>query len=105
MSSLFAFTEWLHIYYVVSAGLASALGAITSFTILRHWAFEKADKPIVQQAFKYIAVSLLVLLFNMGGIYLFTDIVGFQYMISKIIIAVIIGVFISFPLFKWWVYK
>jgi len=105
MGSLFAMTEWLKIYYVVSAGLASALGAIVSFTILRYWAFEKTDKPIANQALRYIAVSLLILLLNMGGIYLFTEILGFQYMISKIIIAVIIGVFVSFPLFKWWVYK
>jgi len=105
MASLYALTEWFSVYYVISAGLASALGAIVSFTILRYWAFEKADKPIASQAFKYIIVSVLILVLNMGGIYLFTDFIGLQYMISKIIISIFIGIFISFPLFKWWVYK
>ncbi|MBT8231748.1 MAG: GtrA family protein [Saprospiraceae bacterium] len=105
ISSLFILTEYLKIYYVISAGIASGLGAIVSFTILRYWAFEKRDKPIISQISKYIIVSILILLLNMGGIYIFTDIAGFNYLIAKIIIAVLIGVFISFPLFRYWVYK
>ena len=103
--SLYAFTEYLNIYYVYSAGMASALGAITSVLILRYWAFESTEHKIIKQALKYVCVSALILLLNMGGIYLFTDIIGFQYMLSKIIIATLIGIFISFPLFRYWVYK
>lgn len=105
MISLFVLTEYVGIYYVYSAGIASALGAITSFLSLRYWAFKRTEKKILGQAFKYIMVSGLILLLNMGGIYLLTDIAGFQYMISKIIIASFIGIFISFPLFRYWVYR
>ena len=90
---------------MISAGIASALGAVVGFTILRYWAFERADKPLPTQALKYALVSVLILLLNMGGIYLFTDILSFQYLISKLIISVLIGIFISFPLFRYWVYK
>lgn len=105
MLSLFVLTEYVGIYYVYSAGIASALGAITSFLALRYWAFKRTEKKIIGQAVKYVMVSGLVLLLNMGGIYILTDIAGFQYMISKIIIASLIGIFISFPLFRYWVYR
>ncbi len=105
MLSLYLLTDHAGIYYVYSAGIASALGAITSFLILRYWAFESTEHKIVAQAFKYVCVSALILVLNMGGIYLFTDLIGCQYMVSKLIIAAIIGIFISFPLFRYWVYR
>lgn len=105
MTSLFLLTELAGIYYVYSAGIASALGAITSFLFLRYWAFKSIEKKIMSQAFRYILVSGAILLLNMGGIYILTDLAGIQYMLSKVIIASLIGIFISFPLFRYWVYK
>lgn len=105
MSSLWILTDFVGVYYVISAGIASGLGAIVGFTILRYWAFESKDKPIAGQAIKYALVSLLILLLNMGGIYLFTDFLGCKYMISKIICSFFIGLFVSFPLFRYYVYR
>ena len=103
--SLYCFTEFLGIYYVLSAGIASGLGAIVGFIIMRHWAFERADRGVAYQAIKYGVVSLLILVLNMGGIYIFTDLCGLPYMYSKIIIATLIGLFVSFPLFRYYVYS
>lgn len=105
ITSLYCLTEFIGIYYVISAGIASALGAIVGFTILRIWAFERRDRPIGGQALKYGLVSLLILLLNMGGIYLFTEMASIPYMYSKIIIACLIGLFVSFPLFRYYVYR
>lgn len=105
MSSLYLLTELVGIYYVISAGIASGIGAVVGFTILRYWAFERADAKLTGQAFKYGLVSLLILLCNMGGIYLFTDFFEFQYMISKLFVSFFIGIFISFPLFRYYVYR
>lgn len=105
MTSLYFLTECVGIYYVISAGIASGLGAIVGFTILRMWAFEKRDKPIGTQALKYGLVSLLILLLNMSGIYLITEMGSLPYMYSKVIIACLIGVFVSFPLFRYYVYR
>lgn len=105
VSSLYMLTEWVGIYYVISAGIASGIGAVVGFTILRYWAFQRTDIAITGQAFKYALVSLLILLCNMGGIYLFTELFHFQYMISKLFVAFFIGIFISFPLFRYYVYR
>ncbi len=103
--SLIIFTELLGIYYLISTAMASALGAIVSFFLGRHWAFKKADKNVYVQALKYAVVSGFILICNVGGMYLFTDIFNIQYIFSKIIVSIIIGIFISFPLFRYFVYR
>jgi len=104
-TSLYLLTEWVGIYYVISSGIASGIGAVVGFLVQRNWAFKRTDKAWGYQAVKYGIVSLLILILNMGGIYLFTEYFSFQYMISKVIIAFIIGLFVSFPLFRYYVYS
>lgn len=103
-SSLYLLTEFVGIYYVVSAGIASGIGAVVGFIVQRNWAFKRTDKQWQYQAVKYGLVSLLILVLNMGGIYLFTESMALPYMWSKVIIAFIIGIFVSFPLFRYYVY-
>ena len=105
LSSLYICTEFIGIYYVISAAIASSLGAIVGFIILRFWAFERTDKPWKKQAIKYAVTSAIILLANVAGIYVFTEFVGTQYMISKVIISLLVGFGISFPLFRYYVYS
>lgn len=104
-SSLYFLTEIVGIYYVISAGIASGIGAIVGFIVQRNWAFKSTDKQWQYQAIKYGLVSLLILVLNMGGIYLFTESMAVPYMWSKVIIAFLIGIFVSFPLFRYYVYN
>jgi len=104
-TSLYLLTEWVGIYYVISSGIASGIGAVVGFIVQRNWAFRRTDKAWGFQAIKYGLVSLLILVLNMGGIYLFTEYFSFQYMVSKVIIAFIIGLLVSFPLFRYYVYS
>ena len=104
-SSLYILTEWAGIYYVISAAIASSIGAVVGFLVLRHWAFRRTDKTWFYQAIKYGIASLLILLLNVVGIYCITEFLSFQYMVSKLFIAFIIGIFVSFPLFRYYVYS
>ena len=104
-SSLYILTEWAGIYYVVSAAMASSIGAVVGFLVLRHWAFRRTDKTWFYQAIKYGVASLIILVLNVVGIYCFTEFLNFQYMVSKLFIAFIIGIFVSFPLFRYYVYS
>ncbi len=103
--SLYLLTEFVGIYYVISAGIASGVGAVVGFIVQRNWAFQRTDKNWKYQAVKYGLVSLLILLLNMAGIYLITEYFTLPYMWSKVIIAFLIGIFVSFPLFRYYVYN
>jgi len=105
ISSLFILTEFIGFYYLVSTAIASGLGAIVGFLILRYWAFKRTDKSWGLQALKYGIASIVILLCNVAGMYLLTDGMNIQYMYSKLIISILIGVLISFPIFRYWVYK
>lgn len=102
----FAFlTDIIHIYYLISTAISSFIGACVSFFLGRHWAFRKADEGVWGQAFRYALSSATILASNVGGMYLFTDVFGVHHLLSKIIVSIIVGVCISFPLFRYFVYK
>jgi len=105
ISSLYLFTEYAGIYYLISTALASTCGAVVGFFMSRHWTFEKTEDGLWGQAWKYAVASIIILLCNVAGMYLLTDGLNIQYMGSKIIISVLVGFCVSFPLFRYWVYK
>lgn len=105
IGSLFLFTEYGGIHYLISTALATACGAVVGFLIGRHWAFKRTDKGLGWQATKYGLASLVILVFNVVGMYLLTDLMGMQYMWSKVIVSIIVGFCVSFPMFRYWVYR
>lgn len=105
IGSLFLFTEYGGIYYLISTALASTCGAIVGFFLGRHWTFERSDQGVWGQALKYGIASIIIMLCNVAGMYLLTDGLDIQYMGSKLIISILIGLCVSFPLFRYWVYK
>ncbi|MDA8692730.1 GtrA family protein [Saprospiraceae bacterium] len=90
---------------LLSTATASILGAVISFTLGRTWAFKRKDKPILQQAIKYAIASTIIALINVGGMHVLSNVMGNSYMLSKAFIAVLTGVFVSFPLFRYWVFR
>ena len=56
-SSLYILTEFVGIYYVASAGIASGIGAVVGFLVQRYWAFKRTEKNWKWQAVKYGLVS------------------------------------------------
>ena len=105
MTSLYLLTELIDVYYVYSTGIGSAMGAVVSFLLGRYWAFKVIDKSFYLQALRYALASLLILVLNMIGVYYLTDSANMYYMWSKVTISIVVGVFVSFPLFRYFVYK
>ena len=103
--SLVLFVEMFKVWYVAAAAVAAFLGAITNFFINRHWSFEAAHHKIHHQGFKYALVSGGSLLLNSAGVYLFTDHLHLHYTLSKVITALVIGVFYNFPMHRYFVFR
>ena len=102
---LVSLTEVLHFWYLFSAFLGAFTGGITGFILERNWTFMKRDGKLSIQAIKYLLVWAISIFLNVTGIFLFVEYMGCQYIISKIIVAIIIGIGFNFLTHKYFVYK
>jgi len=84
-SSLFFFTEFLHLYYLISAGIAFILGLIINYILSIVWVFNKrvfSSKSIEFGIF--ILIGIIGLGLNILLIWIFTEQIHFHYLLSKI---------------------
>ena len=92
-------------FYPIGVAIGAGLGAITNFTLNRHWAFDAAHSPVGKQAVRYAMVSTGSLLLNTFGVWLVTEKLHLFYMFSKLGVALMVGFFWNYPLQKVFVYQ
>ncbi|RLD50287.1 MAG: hypothetical protein DRI94_08990 [Bacteroidetes bacterium] len=102
---LIFFTEILQIQYLVSAVFGAVSGGITAFILERNWTFMKKDGKLSLQAKKYAGIWLTSIFLNISGLYLLVEYIGLQYIISKVIVAVIVGIGFNFLTHKYYIFK
>lgn len=103
--TLVLLVEAFRIWYVGATAFGAFVGAVTSFTFGRHWCFEAFSGPLWRQASRYAAVSGVSLLLNSGGVFVLTDFGGLKYTASKVVTALLVGVFFNFPLHRSFVFR
>jgi len=89
--TLFLLTEYLNLHYLVSAAIAFILGLVTNYFLSIGWVFTRhtvSDKRIEFIVFALIGLAGLGL--NELFLWLFTDLAGMYYLISKILTAVLV---------------
>jgi putative flippase GtrA len=91
--------------YVHATVLGACCGALVNFILGRIWVFQAQSGRMKAQLVLYLLVWLGSLLLNALGMYLFTDHVGLPYIVSKIITAVLVGVFYNYSLQRSVVFK
>lgn len=102
---LTTFTELLHIHYVASTAIGALSGGILSFLLGRNWAFFNRESGIFGQAGKYLITNFGSICLNTLGVYLLTEVVSDNhYLISKVIVAAMIGIFYNFPMQRYFVF-
>ena len=103
---LLVLTESFGLWYVSSNAIGSFVGALFNFFMSSYWAFRGSKKNSLKgQMFKYALVSSGSLVLNTLFVYLMTDLLNFDYKLSKLITAAIIGVFYNFLLMRNYVFK
>ena len=89
--SLFAFTDFFGVYYLISAALAFTLGLIANYVLSINWVFNNRTLDNMWSEFTVFAIiGLIGLGLNELFIWFFTDFVDIYYLISKIIAAALI---------------
>ena len=95
MGVLYTFTEFLHIYYLLSSAAATELSIVTNFALNDFWTFgNEKERKMARRSHRFISyniVSLGNVAINIGALYFFTEILGINYLVSNFI-----GIIIAF---------
>ncbi|MCC6723066.1 MAG: GtrA family protein [Saprospiraceae bacterium] len=97
--------ELAKLWYVYSNATGALCGATVSFLLLRNWAFQRNTTKWHGQALRYVIASGLSLLLNTGGVWLLTELLDIQYIVSKTLVAVLMGLTVNYWMFKHFVFK
>ncbi len=93
------------IYYVTATTVGSICGAFTSFSLGRNWAFLNKNGRIRKQAFRFVVISGFSIFANTTGVYFFKENFDISFLASRIIVALLIGVFFNFFMNRYFVFR
>lgn len=97
--------EWAGCWYLLASILGTVSGGVVNFAMNRSWVFQAKDKKIHFQAIKYVLVWFGNLVLVSGGVFLFTHYGGISYLVSKITVSLLVGIFYNYVLQKKFVFK
>lgn len=89
---------------VLGTVIGAGTGAVTNFLLGRNWAFEARHSPPAGQAVRYAFVSATSLGLNATGEWIFTAVLGLNYVLARVTIAAAVSVFWNFPLQRFFVF-
>ncbi len=104
-SVYFILFHFISIYYVTASGIGAFCGAIVSFFLSRNWAFKSTDDLMRHQMIRYACASGFSLFLNIYGIYFIVETFDVEETAAKILTSILIGLFINFPIFRYWVFR
>jgi len=87
-----ACVEGLHCWYLLATALGNTAGGITNFYLGRHLVFKAAQQQARPQGVRYLVVWLGSMLLNAGGVYLLTELLHANYLISKVVVSLVVGI-------------
>ena len=88
---LFFLTEYLHVYYVLSATAAFVAGLLCNYILSVYWVFqERALSNKLEEFLVFSLIGVVGLLLNDGLIWSLTEVGGMHYLSSKVLAAVVI---------------
>jgi putative flippase GtrA len=96
--------EGFKIYYVIAVASGACCGAVTAFILNRNWVFAGSDGRLPAQALRFAVALSGSALLNTTGTYAVTEYFHCHYLLSKIIVAVIIGLSYSYFVLKYFVF-
>jgi len=97
--------EVVGLWYLLAVIFGTLSGGLVGFLLGRNWAFVSTDAKPADQAKKYLLVMAGSFLLNVGGVYLLVELGHIEYIASKIIVSVIVGIGFNFLLQRYFVFK
>ncbi len=89
---------------VPATSIGAACGAVTNFLVSRGWIFRARESSAAAQAARYVLVSGASLLLNTAGQYVLHTRLGVQYVVARLVVAVLVSVAWNFPMHRAFVF-
>jgi putative flippase GtrA len=96
--------ELFHARPVPATVVGATCGAVTNFLIGRYWTYRRGDVAAERQLLRYAIVSAASLGWNAVGEHLFADVLRVQYIVSRVITALIVSNAWNYPLQRFFVF-
>ena len=90
---LFVLTDYVGINYIVAAGAAFVVAVSINYAVSRTYVFRGTERGVQSGYGYFIAIALIGLLFVMVSMYVLVDVLALHYLVSRVCIAGITGVF------------
>ncbi len=97
--------EVLHSWYLLATVLGNAAGGLVNFYLGRYYVFQVPHQRAQAQGVRYFFVWLGSMLLNAAGVYLFTQLLHLNYVYSKVIVSLVVGVGFNYFLQVYFVFK
>ncbi|UBM63430.1 GtrA family protein [Candidatus Sulfidibacterium hydrothermale] len=94
-----------HVWYLLASFVGLVFGGITAFLLERSWTFKRSDGKLSGQAMRFLLVWISSILLNTAGLYFIVTVFGFQYIIGKVTVSVIVGIGFNFFMHKHFVFR
>lgn len=92
-------------WYAEANAVGVISGGLVNFFINRDWVFNGPQRKLRSQLSRYFLVWCGNLLLNTTGVYMITQYTEWNYVTSKIIVAILVGWFYNYTLQKRYVFK
>ena len=90
---------------VLGTAIGATCGAVTNFTLARHWIFPAgAAGRVSGQAIRYALVSFASLGLNTIGEYVLFDVVHLDYLVARVLVAGVVGIGWNYTMHRTWVF-
>jgi len=101
---MIACVEALHSRPVPATIAGATCGAVTNFLLGRYWIYQRRDTAARGQALRYALVSAASLAWNAAGEHLLADVLHVQYVLSRVITALVVSNAWNYPLQRFFVF-
>jgi len=102
---LYACTEWLHVYYLISVVFAFMCALGVSFVLQKFWTFKDAQQgDLHRQAIVYTCVAIANTIINVTLVYLLVEFVGVHYLLGQFVSSGFIA-FESYFVYQLFIFK
>ncbi len=91
-------------WYLISNFIGNCAGGSIQFILSRRWIFKNSKTGIPLQILKYVLFFLGNILLSGAGIYAFTQFLHINYIISKLLSSVLLGISYNFFMQKHFVF-